>query len=258
MINIGLSTNCNGFIIYVEDSLPDLRPSDKDLVYIHSQVGVKVTVHDDVYDLIGEISSSTDSDRDDRDVELEEYLTANLSESLSQVMARTKQTERKEEENRQHYPPARKSPRRDDSDSSIEAAVRAQESEPMGHSKSLRKKPGRQSKPPVSTGLMSEEDSTSGGSGRRKRRRIESEDDSGPDSPPTKKTGTGVGKHSKQLNQKPLRKTAPRAPQKGLTMKEMTREWNRTGRFGLKSETAQGWLKKTMKKREGQQAASTA
>ena len=131
-----LLTNCNGFIIYVEDSLPDLRPSDKDLLYIHSQVGVKVTVHDDVYDLIGEISSSTDSDRDDRDVELEEYLTANLSESLSQVMAQTKQTERKEEENRQRYPPARKSPQRDDSDSSIEVAARAQESEPMGHSKS--------------------------------------------------------------------------------------------------------------------------
>ena len=63
-----------------------------------------------------------------------------------------------------------------------------------------------------------------------------------------------MGKHHKKLTQKPLRKT-PRTPQKGLTMKEMTREWNRTGRVGLKSETAQGWLKKTTKKREGQQRA---
>ena len=257
MINIGLLTNCNGFVIYVEDSLPDLRPSDKDLLYIRSQVGVKVTVHDDIYELIGEISSSTDNDGDDRDVELEKYFTTNLSESISQVMARTKQTERKEEKNRQRYPPAKKSPRKDDSDSSIEVTARTQELESMGHSKSPRKKPGRQSqsKPPASTGLTSEEDSTSGGSSRRKRRRIESEDDTEPESFPPKKTGTGVGKHRKQLNRKPLRKINIQTPQKGLTMKEMTREWNRTGRLGLKSETAQGWLKKTTKKREGQQQA---
>ena len=86
-------------------------------------------------------------------------------------------------------------------------------------------------------------------------RRIESEDDTEPESSPPKKTGTGVGKHRKQLNRKPLRKINIRTPQKGLTMKEMTREWNRTGRLGLKSETAQGWLKKTTKKREGQQQA---
>ena len=68
-------------------------------MYIRSQVGVKVTVHDDIYELIGEISSSTDNDGDDRDVELEKYFTTNLSKSISQVMARTKQTERKEEKN---------------------------------------------------------------------------------------------------------------------------------------------------------------
>ena len=38
-------------------------------------------------------------------------------------------------------------------------------------------------------------------------------------------------------------------------MKELTREWNRTGRVGLNLETAKGWLKKTEKKREGQQRA---
>ena len=169
MINTSLLINCNGFVIYVQDSLPDLHPSDKDLLYIHSQVGIKVTVHDDVYDLIGKISLSSDSENYDGDVELEKYLTTNLSDSLSQVMVRTKQTERKEEENRQRYPLARRSPCRDDSDSSIEAVARAQESELMGRSKSPRKKPGGQSKPPVSTSLTSEEDSTSGGSGCRKR-----------------------------------------------------------------------------------------
>ena len=225
-----------------------MRPPDKDLLYIHSQVGVKVSVHDDIYELIGEISSNTDSDGDDRDVELEEYFTTNLSESLSQVMAQTKQTERKSEENRQRYPPARKNPQRDDSDSSIEAAARAQESEPMGRLKSPRSKSSGQSKPSASTGFTSGEDSTSGGSGWRKRKHVESDGDSGPESSPPKKTGTGMGKHRKLLNRKPLHKTTSRTPQKGPTMKEMTREWNRTGRIGLKSETTQGWLKKTTKK----------
>ena len=254
MTSTSLPINCNGFVIYVQDSLPDLHPSDKDLLYIHLQVGIKVTVHDDVYDLIGEISLSSDSENDNGDVELEKYLTTNLSDSLSQVMARTKQTERKEEENRQRYPPARRSPHRDNSDSSIEAAARAQESEPMGQSKSPRKKPGRQSKPLASTGLTSEEDLTSGGSGRRKRQRIESEDNSSQEnSASSKKTGTEMGKHRKKINKKPLRKMIPWTPQKGLSMKEMTREWNQMGQFRLKSKTTQGWLKKTMKKREGQQ-----
>ena len=206
-----------------------MHPPDKDLLYIHSQVGVKVSVHDDIYELIGEISSNTDSDRDDRDVELEEYFTTNLSESLSQVMARTKQTERKSEEDRQRYPPARKSPQRNNSDSSIEVAARAQESEPMGRSKSPRSKSSGQSKPSASTGFTSGEDSTSGGSGRRKRKHVESDGDSGPESSPPKKTGTGMGKHRKPLNRKPLRKTTSWTPQKGPTMKEMTREGNRTG-----------------------------
>ena len=84
---------------------------------------------------------------------------------------------------------------------------------------------------------------------------MESDGDSGPESSPPKKTGTRMGKHRKLLNRKPLRKTTSRTPQKGPTMKKMTREWNRTGRIGLKSETTQGWLKKMTKKREGQQQA---
>ena len=35
-------------------------------------------------------------------------------------------------------------------------------------------------------------------------------------------------------------------------MKELTREWNTTGRVRLNLETAMGWLKKTEKQREGQ------
>ena len=51
------------------------------------------------------------------------------------------------------------------------------------------------------------------------------------------------------------------APRKDLTkikrlgklpMKELCRKWNKSGRIGLDSETARGWLKKTVKKRNAQ------
>ena len=62
-------------------------------MYIHSQIVVQVRVDELVYDLIGEISSSSDGSETDS---LEYYLLSNL-----QGMARTKQTERKEQNSRQ-------------------------------------------------------------------------------------------------------------------------------------------------------------
>ena len=61
--------------------------SDKDLMYIHSQVAVQIRVDELVYDLIGEISSDDEYDELDP---LEQYLLSD-----SQGMARTKQTGRK-------------------------------------------------------------------------------------------------------------------------------------------------------------------
>ena len=58
-------------------------------MYIRSQIMVQVRVDELVYDLIGEISSSSDGSETDS---LEYYLLSN-----SQGMARTKQTERKEQ-----------------------------------------------------------------------------------------------------------------------------------------------------------------
>ena len=69
--------------------------SDKDLYFIQSQVGVKVSVHDVVYDLIGEISTDSESGQSGADFRLEQFLITNPHKSDSQIMARTKQTDRK-------------------------------------------------------------------------------------------------------------------------------------------------------------------
>ena len=57
---------------------------------------MKVYVRDDIYELIGEISSSSDESEVNKDGELESYLTsiANLIPN-SQGMAKTKQTAHK-------------------------------------------------------------------------------------------------------------------------------------------------------------------
>ena len=212
-------------------------PSDKDLLYVCSKVGVKIAVHDDVYDLIGEISSSSESNDGSSDQTLENYSVNYNRYSNYQVMARTKQTERKEKQGHGGHPIAMKEPAHEsgtDSESLIEVASRQQSG--MGRS-------GRSPRKNTSTRFMSDDGSTSGASGRLKQKRVESdsEDDKG-----TKSGGKGLEKNRKKLPKKPLRKNAP--SRKDVSMKELTREWNRTGRVGLNSETAKGWLKKTEKK----------
>ena len=70
--------------------------ADKDLLYMCCVHPVKVYVHDDIYELIGEISPSSDEKEVSKDGELESYLTS-VTNSIpnSQGMAKTKQTARK-------------------------------------------------------------------------------------------------------------------------------------------------------------------
>ena len=98
---------------------------DEDLFYMCSEVqSVKVHVHDDVYELIGEISSSSDESELPDEKELECYLTnTNAPSTDPQGMARTKQMACKQTEPPHHYPLAHRSPVRSrelDSDSSLE------------------------------------------------------------------------------------------------------------------------------------------
>ena len=111
-------------------------------------------------------------------------------------------------------------------------------------------------KRPAATGFTSDEGSTSGGSSQ-KRRRIESEEEEEeqtPVPPPPRKTLTKGKPGRKIIKSKALQKKPPK-PRKTMSMKELCADWNRTGRVGLASKTAQGWLRKTEKKREGQQRA---
>ena len=62
---------------------------------------------------------------------------------------------------------------------------------------------------------------------------------------------TGGGKPSKKLAT--VRQTIHRKPQNIMSMKELTADWNRRARIGLRTETLQGWMKSTKKVREGQQ-----
>ena len=74
------------------EEVSETHDTDKDLLYMHCVRPVKVYVHDDVYELIGEISSSSDESEVNKDGELESYLMI-VANSIpnSQGMAKTKQ-----------------------------------------------------------------------------------------------------------------------------------------------------------------------
>ena len=78
------------------EEVSKMQDTDKDLLYMRYIRPVKVYVHDDIYKLIGEISSSSDESEVNKDSELESYLTsvANLIPN-SQGMAKMKQTAHK-------------------------------------------------------------------------------------------------------------------------------------------------------------------
>ena len=75
------------------------EPPDKDLLYMPTVISsVQICVHGMVYELIGEISSSSeDKSEASSSDELERYLLADPLNSDSQ-MARTKQTARKQQQ----------------------------------------------------------------------------------------------------------------------------------------------------------------
>ena len=106
----------------IEDILLELQP-DKDLMYISSKVD-KIHVHvlDEIYELIGEVSSSSSEDELQVDVRLENYLINNSIKTLNpQGMARTKQIVRKQNIINRQPPPAVENPSNElDSDSSLE------------------------------------------------------------------------------------------------------------------------------------------
>ena len=144
---------------------------------------VRVCVRNDVYELLGEISSSTNEEDEGTD-ELEQYLITNDTGSSPQIVARVKHTSRGGMASRRGKSPG---------------------------GKQLATKPIKPS-----------------------RRRVES------------------SSSEEEEPEEPTQQTAPAKPAKKLTGRELCREWNRTGRIGLTSETAQGWLKKTTKKRNQQ------
>ena len=121
--------------------------SDKDLMYMCSQVAVQIRVDELVYDLIGEISSDDEYDELDP---LEHYLLSD-----SQGMARTKQTGRKSSPPKSSRVSAGGLPLatiNQDSQDSIEAAADLLSSDNMS---SPRKSPRKRKN--ASTGLTSTE-----------------------------------------------------------------------------------------------------
>ena len=256
-LNVGISFS-------TEECEPlKLRPTDKDLLYIGSQIGVRVDVDDVVYNLIGEISSSSNNTTGEDDGDLENYLlTTNFANSCYQVMARTKQTERKEQQDCQQLSAGGQhlalgnqwhSPRLLDSGDSLDPyEVFDSVLDKGGMGKRGKTSPQKRL---VATGFTSDEGSVSGGSGR-KCHRIVSEDedenqDNTPASPPPQRTPTKGKPGCKIIKSKALQKK-PSKPRKEMTMKELCADWNRKACVGIPSEMTQGWLKKTEKKREGQ------
>ena len=244
--------------------------ADKDLLYMCCVQPVKVYVQNDVYELIGEISSSSDESEVSKDGELESYLTS-VTNSIpnSQGMAKTKQTAHKtdkrglplaigkdQQQHQQTTPPEL------DSDSSLEREY---------HSTSMGSKGGT----PASHGCRGRSTgpvpTQSGDSGRK--RRLESDDKSSEKESseesseksseestsrlPAKKPRSGSdGGSAKTLRNripaKPLWKRKPQKKEEDMTTHELVAHLNRMARVKKKSETLQGWLKKTQRKRDGQ------
>ena len=140
-------------------------------------------------------------------------------------MARTKQTARKANTGGTNLQPAVKSPRRS--------------SRTKPKSKSPRRGANR-------TGFTSSEESDDNMPGRNTR--AGNTDDGA--QPGTSSGGGGGGGGASRVS--PPRKDIkiPKKPKK--TMKELVGHWNRSARIGKVTETAQGWLKKTDRKRDAQ------
>ena len=174
---------------------------------------VTVRVNNLVYELLGEVSSSSEEDC----TEFEQYLI-----SKPQVMAKTKNMMRKTNSKGQLISAGRqqlaiKSPPR--------RSVRL-----GGHDANR-------------TGFTSDKGSTSeGGSSRSKRKR----DANDPNPKPGKQPRQNI------LTKTRIPKPRIPKPKAKLSMSELCKKWNRKARIGLTSETKKAWLKKTDRKRDQQ------
>ena len=227
-----------------------------------SNVG-KIHVHvlDEIYELIGEVSSSSSDGDSKADIQLENYLTNNNVISPDyQGMARSKQTIRKQVNHGQPAVNPVVQLNELDSDSSLEWAYnivnKDSKDKDMGS-----KGPGASSwvspRHGRSRGLSIDEGD---GSGSGQRRWIESESSEEEETPesseesmeeeePLKKKprkSQSPGKPSqKQLVAKLPTKRKPRKREEEMSVKELVAHWNRTAHIKKPSVTAQGWLKKT-------------
>ena len=170
--------------------------------------------------MLGEISS------DESDTELEHYLIKTNDEcSDLQGMAKTKQTARKQEPaagtSAGGLPLATRSGHgiMFDSDSSIERAADVLSSDSNMSGRPVRRSPRKK---PSHTGFTSMEEEELA----------------------VTPTEVMQGAPRKDL----MKIKRPGKP----PMKELCCKWNKSGRIGLNSETARGWLKKTVKKRNAQ------
>ena len=235
---------------------------DQDLYFVQQQLAfLRLDVGNSIVELLGEISSSSESEGDDdSDKQLENYLI-NPLHSDSQEMARTKQTARKLEKPTEPkvsaggIPLVLKSPRRSsriaghDSDSLLDVATNYFGM--LAPRRSPRKRGAN------ATGFTSDEGETSGASSRSKRSRrgegpkvVDSEvqgDDPG-EVPKTGGSGLGTGAGTKSVRIQRKQK---------VSMKQLCTQWNQDARTNHNTETARGWLKKTSELRKEQGRALT-
>ena len=203
------------------------------------------------------------------DIRLENYFNNNVIPPDCQGMARTKQTIRKQV-NVNHGQPAVNpfvQSNELDSDSSLERAYNAvnkdSNDENMGS-----KGPGVSSRVSSQCGRSRGLSLDGGdGSGSGQRRRIESESSEEEETPESSKESTeeeeppkkkprksqSPGKPSqKQLVAKLPKKKKPQKREEEMSAKELVAHWNRTARIKKPSVIAQGWLKKTERRRDAQ------
>ena len=225
---------------------------------MHCVQPVSVYVHDDVYELIGEISSSSDESELHNDEPLETYLTHTTNPiPNSQGMVRTKQTAQKA--NQQGLPVASRTdetvqvPTELQSDSLLEREY-IETMSSQGEGSTSRGRRGR-SEGPASTRVVESDQKgikemddvkKSKGSGQKRRREQEAELEVEAE----RKDSESTESSEEEEREPPTKK--PRKKEEDMTARELVAHWNWTARVKKKSETLQGWLKKTQRKRDGQ------
>ena len=244
----GLSTKSHNvhltsdFVLsYIEDILPELQP-DKDLLYIGSNVR-KIHVHvlDEIYKLIGEISSSEDELQADE--HLENYLIDNVIATLdSQGMARMKQTIRKQTTKTSSLPSAIQNPSNElDSDSCLERTFTAINSDEPDKS-------SRNTVVPIRSSPRKGKSSSSGGSGEqtnkgwKPKQPLETEEE--------EERETSSEESSEE--EPPPKWPKTRKREDDMSAKELVAHWNQTVQVKKPTVTAQGWLKKTERQQDRQ------